>query len=342
MSYGFIILLCITVFILHVISLVFYSRKFGSKTSEKGFGDRLPTGGFFRRYWLYLFGFSCLLCAAGCLRQPDDAPSAGVQKCAVPQLVQQNQECAYDYKEHTSRAKKMAIEGHIKPAGRRMYGLRSKHEKASKNGLWPLPQNIAKELNQVDLYYVESVMQPEDSGTCGSRCIANALGISDTLEQGDISARAIYEQSLTYDYLHKRNNMSNSVVAKMAASMHLDHVHTLGYYEYDCFNSNQLKKNPFTCTGSTKYGFSVNLYEEETIQQKIIRTIRNIPDTIVHFICALQPITNYDSGHWVLISIIKRHDQKPAMIYMDSCNIPLEQEPQSQAYLSYLYWQCIA
>jgi len=342
MSYGFIIFFCIIAFISYVFSAVFGECKFGSEESKKGLADKLPIGDFLRCYWLYMLGISCILCAARCLRQACDTHSVGVRKCVVSQVVQQTQEHAYDYKEHTSHAKKMAIEGHIKPAGSRMYGVRSKHEQASKNGLWPLPQNISKELNKADLYYVESVMQPEDSGTCGSRCIANALSISDVLEQGDISARAIYKQSFTYDYLHKRNNMSNSAVTKMAASMHLEDVHTLGYYEYDCLNPHQLKKNPFTCTGSTKYGFSVNLYEEEAIQQKIICMIRNSSDCIVHFICALQPITSYDSGHWVLVSIVKRHGKRPVMIYMDSCNIPLEQEPQSQAYLSYLYWQCIA
>jgi len=341
MSYEFIALLCLIVFISHVISAVFYSRKNGFEGPKNCLNDRSPSVGFFRRQRLYLLGIS-LLAVSGCLRQGEDAPGSGVQKATTPKVVKKVQESAYDYKEHTSRAKKMAIEGHIKPAGRRMYGLRSKHENPSKNGLWPLPQDIAKELNQVDLYYVESVMQPEDSGTCGSRCIANALGISDVLAKGDVSAQAIYQQSRTYDYLHKRDNMSNSAVAKMASSMHFDPVHTLGYYEYDCLNPNQLKKNPFTCTGSTKYGFSVNLYEEEEIQQKIISTMRNSSDSIVHFICALQPITQYDSGHWVLVSIIKRNEKKPVMIYMDSCNVPLEQEPQSQAYLSYLYWQCIA
>ena len=74
----------------------------------------------------------------------------------------------------------------------------------------------------------------------------------------------------------------------------------------------------------------------------MMQTIRNSSNITAHFVCALKPITAYDTGHWVLISIIKQKDTKPKMIYMDSCNVPLEQEPQSQAYLSYLYWQCIA
>jgi hypothetical protein len=343
MSYGFMVLLGIAAGFMHGALGVLCRHKSGAEECAQYPGGILSSGRQTQCCLLSLLCISLLGYAVGCSRQVRTARIKRPRNNGASAASRVSRRRVLNHTERTSYAKNMAIDRYIKPAGQRMvYGKRTRHAHASADGLWPVPEGIVQELNKAEVYYVESVMQPKDSNTCGSRCIANALAISEMFGKKAFSARAIYERSRVYDYLHKRNNMSSSTVAKMAKSMGLDHVHVLEYCDYDILREHQPKQNPFTCISSTEYGFCVNLYEEEAIQKKIVRTIRHASDIIVHFICALQPVAGSNVGHWVSVSVIKGHNQKPMMIYMDSCNIPLEQEPQSQAYLSYLYWQCIA
>ena len=330
-------------------------KAFGRRRGPKGVwcSEREPSGmcppsrWFFRGYCLVFLGGSCaLLCALDCYKRTCHCRTvnrvSSKKTVAVCHDEKPQQESAkLGGSERTNHAKTMAIEKHINPGKRYMNNRRSRHIKKAENGLWPIPTNLIDELAEADVSYFQSIMQPAQTGTCGSRCVANALSIGDAQEKGALDAMTAYGLAANYNYLHKRNNLSNRAVAQLADSMGLEHLHVIGFYERDCI-TDKPKKNPFTCTGSTDHGFAINLYDEATIQQTIMQTIRNSVSITAHFVCSLKPITAYDTGHWILITIIKQKNKKPKMIYMDSCNVPLAQEPQSQAYMSYLYWQSIA
>lgn len=243
--------------------------------------------------------------------------------------------------ERTERAKHNAISRHVGPGSRADQGRRTRHSSKSKRGHWPVPEHVTKDLCQADVFYFESIQQPENN-TCGSRSLANGLAISDAIALGVLNPKTVKRQAACYEWMHTTDNLTNVDIVKYAKKLGLENVYVIDYLNKDLVKKNRKKSNPFTIISSTDHKETVCGANEMRINQCVIEKIRSRSSITAHFICFLDSVVKGAIAHAVLVSLIKRPGKKPTIIYMDSCNTPLRQEWQSAAYMSYLYWQCIA
>lgn len=243
--------------------------------------------------------------------------------------------------QRTVRAKDMALKRHVGPGSRADTGYRTAHLKKSKNGCWPVPEKLKKELADINLYYYESIQQPHDN-TCGSRSLANALAIRDALESKSLDPKIVKQKAGRYNWMHTSDNLTNVDIIEKAQRQNLENFYIVDYLTQDLVKRNRKKANPFTIISSSDHDEMVCGDNEVRINQEVIEKIRSNDTITAHFTCFLEPTDEDNIAHAVLVSLIKQKGKRPSMIYMDSCNVPLQQEWQAAAYMSYLYWQCIA
>lgn len=244
--------------------------------------------------------------------------------------------------ERTEHAKNMAITRHVGPGSRADKGYRTRHSGKSNDGCWPVPGELSKELSEIDLCYYESIQQPQSENTCGSRSLANALAISDAVENDRLNPQVVKKCAASYNWMHANDNLTNVDIIEKAQEHELENVYVIDYLTKDLCKRNRKKANPFTIISSTDHDEMVCGANEGRINDEIIKKIRSNQNITAHFICFLEPIADDAIAHAVLVSLIKQKGKKPSLIYMDSCNTPLKQEWQAAAYMSYIYWQCIA
>lgn len=159
---------------------------------------------FFRGYCLIFLGVSsALLIALDCYNRSCHCGvvnNASTKKRVVvcPVYKSQQRSTKLSGADRTNHAKTMALEKHFNPGRRYMNNVRSKHVNKAENGLWPIPKNLIAELAEAEISYFQSIMQPEGTGTCGSRCVANALSICDAQEKDALDAKTAYAISKNY------------------------------------------------------------------------------------------------------------------------------------------------
>ncbi len=186
------------------------------------------------------------------------------------------------------------------------------------------------------------VLQQREPGTCGSRSVTNALALEELVSKGlPITSKNIQYMSKKYEYVHTKNGLTMSDQLILASSLGLRTMYSLIYLKNDpLYNSQKLNKYPFTIIGTTKLGL-VNLYQESQVIEEMVHTIAASKNIVAHFMCFLEG-KKTNVGHSVCISLVKRAGYRPCIVYMDSNNGAIAEQSLVSAYISYLYWQCLA
>jgi hypothetical protein len=185
------------------------------------------------------------------------------------------------------------------------------------------------------------VLKQRESGTCGSRSVTNALALDELVHKGlPISSNGIQRMSKKYEYLHTKNGLTMSDQLSLASSFGLRNMYSLIYLKHDPLHNQRPNTYPFTIIGSTELGL-VNLYQESQVIEAMVHKIAQSKNIVVHFMCFLEG-RQANVGHSVCISLVKRAGYRPCIVYMDSNNGAIAEQSQVSAYISYLYWQCLA
>ena len=185
------------------------------------------------------------------------------------------------------------------------------------------------------------VIKQREPGTCGSRSVTNALALEELVHKGlPISSASIKRMSKKYEYLHTKNGLTMSDQLSLASSFGLRNMYSLIYLKQDPLHNQRLNTYPFTIIGSTELGL-VNLYQESQVIEAMVHKIAQSKNIVVHFMCFLEG-RQANVGHSVCISLVKRAGYRPCIVYMDSNNGAIAEQSQVSAYISYLYWQCLA
>ena len=231
-------------------------------------------------------------------------------------------------------ATKKAIENHL-AGGVIFYG----HEGKSliKNGFIQLPYPIRRLPVPV---CQPVVIKQEETGTCGSRSVANALALQDLIKKEmPLTSQNIQMMAQKYEKLHVQQGMTSREQINLARKFNVPHMYVMAILPMDPLDMSKANKYPFTVIESVDRNV-VNLYHETEVLEAIVQNIRSQKNIIAHFLCHLEGKTSRQ-GHAVVLSIIKNAGQAQ-IVYMDSNNLPIAEHSQAAAYITYLYWQCIA
>lgn len=189
----------------------------------------------------------------------------------------------------------------------------------------------------VDLKQLQVIRQYEP-GSCGSRCIANALAIQQAVQTDKaINSQNIRMLSQKHEHLHKGcHSMKSTQQMKLGHDYGLKNCYCIGLDNQIMCKS--ALPSQFIIFDSTDYG-TTNLYQESELHESIIHNFRTNNNCTAHFICHLG---TKQGGHGVLVSLVKKAGQPTKMFYMDSNNIPLLDNNQATAYIKYLFWSLVA
>jgi hypothetical protein len=185
------------------------------------------------------------------------------------------------------------------------------------------------------------VIFQREPGTCGSRSVANALSLRDIIANGmSIDSKTIQTMAKKYEVLHTQNGMTSKDQINLAKRFDLHNTYAIAIFPMDPLDNRKSNKYPFTVIESTELPI-VDLYHESEILENIVRSIRSQKNIVANFLCHLDG-SSARRGHAVVVSIVKREGKTTGMVYMDSNNLPVADRSQVAAYISYLYWQCVA
>ncbi|HML19867.1 MAG TPA: hypothetical protein PKD74_04795 [Candidatus Dependentiae bacterium] len=185
------------------------------------------------------------------------------------------------------------------------------------------------------------VIKQREPGTCGSRSVTNALALEEIVYKGlPLTSKNLQSMSKKYEYLHTKNGLTMSDQLSLASSLGLRTMYSLIYLKQDPLHNQRLNVYPFTIIGSTELGL-VNLYQESQVIEAMVHKIAQSKNIVAHFMCFLEG-RQANVGHSVCISLVKRAGYRPCIVYMDSNNGAIAEQSQVSAYISYLYWQCLA
>jgi hypothetical protein len=231
----------------------------------------------------------------------------------------------------TKRSIENHLRGAIVPYGRAEKAL-------IQNGFIQLPSSIRR----LPVAICQPVViKQQEAGSCGSRSVVNALALQNLVENNvPISAQNIQYRAQKYEKIHIQNGMTSREQINFARQFKLQHAYVMAILPLDLCNNSQVNKFPFTIIESVDLKL-VNIYREAEILENIVTTIRSQRNIIAHFLCHLDGET-VRKGHAVVITLIKRASKPTQMVYMDSNNLPIGEHCQAAAYITYLYWQCIA
>jgi hypothetical protein len=183
---------------------------------------------------------------------------------------------------------------------------------------------IPRSLQDLDRAAIHPIEATQQTGVqCGSRAVANALGIQDCIlaEQPLISAN-IRANASKYDHILINQILEWNQVADLANENHL-------------FNAHIMAKTPSTQKNPVNPYIVYSTDAQEYSLDNLVETMLTHPTFTAHVICNT-------GGHWVLVTIIKQEGHIPQILYMDSCNGQLGDDSVATAYIHYLYDTCIA
>ena len=183
-----------------------------------------------------------------------------------------------------------------------------------------------------------TVIKQREPGTCGSRSVANAAALCDLVRHGmSLNSANIQKMAQKYEHIHTKNGLSTKDEIELARSLDLHNTYAIALCQIDPIGKKEINRYPFTVIESTELEM-VNLYRESEILEDIVRAIRMEKTIVANFLCHIDG----DTGHGVVVSIVKQEGQPTRMIYMDSNNMPIADHSQAAAYICYLYWQFVA
>jgi hypothetical protein len=179
-----------------------------------------------------------------------------------------------------------------------------------------LPRSLQR-LNRARICHLRVTQQTGNQ--CGSRSVANALAVQDVIGAGQaLTALNIRAQAQHHNNILINRILSDREVSNLATRNHL-------------MNGYIMSPIP----GNLQHFAGYSIANNTQVLNSLIRNIRT-----QHMIIA--PIIFNTGGHWVLITIIKMSGQTPQIIYMDSCNSPLQDNSVATLAINYLYQQAIA
>lgn len=246
-----------------------------------------------------------------------------------------------------SQARDIAISTHMKNVRDHDYTFLDASLEPDKVLSNSLPRSLRSLPGVQVLYYASPTDDSIVPGTCGSRTLANAAAISIAVDDNNLSAQRVFSQASKFSCIHVCSKMGSTEMIEDAVAANMKNIHSFAFVP-TYHLSKQNKENPFSIIASSEYWspinhlqnqpFIVNFEDEPRFQDRIMRAIRGQQNCVTHFCCAVD--VKEINDHAVLISIVKRAGQIPAIIYMDCNNCPLSSK--AAAFIHYLYLMCIA